>query len=87
MAAGRRNDFVDLELGERVAGSCRALVDGWAGYAPEQRQLVAAAVGYFATQHDADDDFSSPIGFEDDAAVVSAVAVALGRPDLAVDVA
>jgi hypothetical protein len=84
-AATRRNEFVDVELGERVARSCAALLELWENLSVEGRALVAACVDYFAQQQDADDDFASPIGFEDDAAVVSAVARALARPDLVVE--
>ena len=55
-------------------------------YTAEQRALLRGAITYFAQREDDEDDLDSVIGFDDDARVLSAVAEALGRPDLIVDI-
>jgi len=76
----------DLELAEQLARSCGRLLTSIDDTAPlEDRMLIQAAVRYFTAAEDADDDTESLIGFDDDAAVVEAVAVALHRAEVLED--
>jgi hypothetical protein len=67
---------------EAVAETLIALLDHAREWSFVERRLLAGAVEYFVRTDDADDDFSSQHGLEDDARVVLAVADALGRRDL-----
>lgn len=50
----------------------------------EHSPHLRAAVAYFAHSDDADHDFESPLGFDDDVAVFNAVCGHVGLPDLKV---
>jgi len=76
---------VDVDTAERVALSLHELLDTISDYTAEQRALLRGAITYFAQSDDGEDDLDSVIGFDDDARITSAVADALGRPDLIVD--
>ena len=80
----RRNEFLDLALARSVAAALEKLIDGSSTFELSHRRLVAAAVAYFVDADDAAHDMASPIGFEDDARVVNAVARAIGRDDVAI---
>ena len=84
LVAARSNEFVDTALARALASALGEMIDAFSALDGDDQQLVAAAVAYFADADDAAHDFASPIGFEDDARVVNAVARALGRGDLAV---
>lgn len=76
--AARHNEFLDLALAETIAGHCHRLLQRWPRASADQQRLIQAAVGYFATAGDADDDFDSIAGLDDDAQVVNAVLAHLG---------
>lgn len=79
------DDHIDLDTAEAIAESLRGLLDVVAQEGDDEaHRLVHAAVRYFVIEEDAEDDMASLIGFDDDAEVVSEVAEALDRPDLAV---
>lgn len=84
--AADANRAVDLDTANRVAASLRELLDTISDYTAQQRALLRGAITYFAQREDDEDDLDSVIGFDDDARVLSAVAEALGRPDLIVDI-
>lgn len=79
---------VDARLADALAEASLALLEHLddEGCSDEHRRLIQAAVRYFVLEEDADGDFSSPSGFDDDAAVMNAVARHLGREDLLVAV-
>lgn len=80
------NGIVDLDMAEDIAEAARALITYAAGLGdPEAHLFIHAAVRYFVMEDDAEDDFASPIGFDDDAEVMSAVAIVLDRPDLEIE--
>jgi uncharacterized membrane protein YkvA (DUF1232 family) len=68
---------------EEIAAALIALLDDAEQYSFVQRRVLAGAVEYFVQVADADGDFVSNHGLDDDARVVVAVCEALGRPDLA----
>jgi uncharacterized membrane protein YkvA (DUF1232 family) len=69
---------------EEIAAALIALLDDAERYSFLQRRVLAGAVEYFVQVADADGDFVSSHGLDDDARVVVAVCEALGRSDLAV---
>ncbi|HYD49940.1 MAG TPA: hypothetical protein VEB21_16400 [Terriglobales bacterium] len=80
LAANR--EFVDITLATRVADRCRELVVRVDPNGADPRAaLVRAALRYFLLETDAEPD-SAVLGFDDDAAVVAAVASELGFHDL-----
>jgi len=80
--AGRERDFVDVALAERIAATLHQLLLTAEQYTARERALLFGAVKYFAEHDDANSDLSSPTGFDDDAGVLNAVCVYLGRKDL-----
>ncbi len=82
-AHSARHEFIDIGTATRLNAVCHRLLDRLADGAPEDhRRLVQAAVRYFILDDDAESDLHSPIGFDDDAQVVKAVAAAVGAGDL-----
>ena len=78
------NEFLDLENARNVAARLRALLDGMKpDDPPRTRMLIQAAARYFVNNDgEEEDDVASPIGFDDDAAVLAWVARVLGREDV-----
>ena len=72
-AEATTNARLDLQLAERLAEACVALLAEWPRLGPPERALVVGAVRYYVDQHDADDDFGSSVGFEDDRRVIAFV--------------
>ena len=78
-----RYEFIDLETAMLLNAVCHKLLDRLTDATPEDhRRMVQAAVRYFILDDDAESDLDSPIGFDDDALVVKAVAGAVGAQDL-----
>lgn len=81
--AALATEFIDLDTARLVATLCGRLLDRLAPDSPdEHRRAVQAAVRYFVLPDDAESDIESPIGFDDDLAVVEAVAQHVGADDL-----
>jgi uncharacterized membrane protein YkvA (DUF1232 family) len=79
---------MDVELARRIGAACAGLLAHARTLgAPEHaaaRRLCLVAVHYFVLWEDADRDVSPGLGFDDDLAVVNAIAAAVGRLDLVV---
>jgi hypothetical protein len=72
-------DVIDLELASDLAVRCvRMAGEIEQGVPEEHRRLIQAAIRYFVNSEDADGDIESLIGFDDDSAVIEAVALAIG---------
>lgn len=84
--AAEKSNVVDLEMAEDIAKAARALIRHFRSRRDDEeaQRLIHAAVLYFVMEEDAEEDLASVIGFDDDAEVISAVAVVLDLPDLAV---
>ncbi|MDY0003550.1 MAG: hypothetical protein RBU30_19785 [Polyangia bacterium] len=65
--------FVDLDLAEELAATCRALLSQVDVADPGQTALVGGAVRYFLDSDDASGDLESADGLVDDAEVVNYV--------------
>lgn len=78
-----RYEFLDRSTADRIALQLDSLLS-WLGAHPdpESARLVHVAVRYFVENDDGESDFDSPIGFDDDAEVVEAVARMLGQQGL-----
>ncbi len=79
------NRFLNLALAGALAERIRTALDAWDDFRPDQRKTLAAAILYFARLDDHDHDLTSPLGLEDDAAVLSAAFVHVGKPDWTVN--
>lgn len=83
-AALQQNEFLDVGLATRIATACEHLASAiGADPAESHVRIVRAAALYFVQGDDVESDTSSILGLDDDAAVVSAAARAIGRADLA----
>jgi hypothetical protein len=85
-AAATRGDL-DVNLAECIGMSCYVLLNTLRPGTPEEsRRLIQVACRYFVETEDREGDLASVFGFDDDAEVLNAVAVKLGRPDLVVSI-
>jgi len=80
--AHRRNAMINVRLAEAICGAIRRLVADWDGLPAASHSWLRAAIYYFAHCSDDQPDFTSPIGFEDDAEVLNACVRLAGRDDL-----
>lgn len=71
-AAYASNRFVNIRLATAICGSFTEVAKRWESLSPHARTWLAGAFLYFAKCDDDEPDFSSPIGFEDDAEVLNA---------------
>lgn len=67
------NEFIDIDLANRVASACMELLKQCDPGNLEQTALTVGAVRYFVYPYDAQDDLESVGGFQDDASVVNFV--------------
>lgn len=82
-ARAAEREHVELALAGDLVASFTALIEG-GGLDDEQRALLVGAIDYFLEARDAEDDLTSPIGFEDDAYIANTAFERLGRTDLTV---
>jgi len=76
-----------VNLAECIGTSCLVLLNTLGPDTPEEsRRLIQVACRYFVETEDREGDLASVFGFDDDAEVLNAVAVKLGRPDLVVSI-
>jgi len=74
------NEFLDINLAERLVATCRNLISACNQQDAEQVALVVAGIRYFLDPDDAEADCESVLGFDDDAQVVNWVIQATGLP-------
>jgi uncharacterized membrane protein YkvA (DUF1232 family) len=80
-----REEFVDLQLAEKLATLAHRLLDHLSDQSPNAHAcLIQAAVRYFVLQEDAQSDLASVVGWDDDVEVFNAVARFVDRADLVV---
>jgi hypothetical protein len=70
--AGRQNEFIDISVARRLVERMERLLAHVAPLSPITRRIAQAAVLYFISPEDAEDDFDLG-GLDDDDAVLSAV--------------
>jgi len=78
-AAARDNEFVDAAEAIRLHMLLTEALESWDDLDATQRTLLTDAVAYLVRTDDEEDDLHSPIGFEDDAAVVEAALAEVKR--------
>jgi hypothetical protein len=84
--AAETRDFVDLKLAKAVGDVLLALLEDVADYTARERALLSGALRYFSEHDDITGDLTNPTGFEDDAEILNAVCIFLGRSDLCVEI-
>lgn len=77
-----RNRLVNYRLAQAIVESLRAILGDWEQVPRSARPWLLGAAHYFIGDDDEESDFTSPIGFEDDAEVLNACLVFAGRDDL-----
>lgn len=78
------HDDIDFHLAKRIADALFLMIERSAELDGEHRALVRAAVEYFVLADDVNSDLVAADGFADDAAVVDAIAQAVGLADIKV---
>jgi len=84
--AHARNRIVNLRLASAIADIAEKLLSQWDSVANEHRNWIGGAILYFADSRDNEHDFSSAIGFEDDAEVLNACLKHSGRTSLCISI-
>jgi len=84
-AAHAGNRLVNVALALAIAEAFKAAVSRWNDVPKHARLWLSAAAMYFAGSDDDEPDFSSPIGFEDDAEVMNACLRLAGLKELCVN--
>lgn len=80
-----RNEFLNVDLAQRVGTTLKALLAMYSDLASNQtRALVIGATRFFLETNDVLADLDSPLGFDDDARVLNAVLRDIGREHLLV---
>lgn len=81
----QHNEFIDLSLATQIATVLIQLLKEISKYPNTKRGLITGAVRYFTRGQDVQADFTSILGFDDDAAVLNYVLTEIGRSDLKVE--
>ena len=84
--AHSRNRIVNLRLATAIADAAEKLISDWDSIAKEHRNWFGGAILYFADSRDSEHDFSSAIGFEDDAEVLNACLKHAGRGSMCINI-
>ena len=73
-----RSELLDMETADKLVETCQRMLDSMSDSpAEEDHRLIQAAVKYLIREDDEEGDVESPIGFDDDALVVRAIAKAI----------
>ncbi|MDZ7697743.1 MAG: DEAD/DEAH box helicase [Deltaproteobacteria bacterium] len=78
------NTFINVDLAETIYAVFQEIARDWDRIPGFARPWCAGMMRYFATVEDEENDFSSPIGFEDDVEVVNACLRLAGRENLCI---
>ena len=81
----RFNEFLDVELAERLAEQLIQLLQILEAYSRADQRLIVGAARYFVADDDAEPDTQSILGLDDDLAVFNHVATQIGEPDLRIE--
>lgn len=84
--AHSRNRIVNLRLATAIAEVAESLLSVWDSIAKEHRNWFGGAILYFADSRDNEHDFSSAIGFEDDAEVLNACLKLAGLTTMCIEI-
>ena len=84
LIAHSRNRIVNLRLATAIANVADSLLSEWESITKEHRNWFGGAILYFADSRDNEHDFSSAIGFEDDAEVLNACLIHAGLASMCI---
>lgn len=84
--AHSRNRIVNLRLATAIADVAESILLEWESIAKEHRNWLGGAILYFVDSRDNEPDFSSSIGFEDDAEVLNACLKHAGRTAMCIEI-
>jgi len=80
--AQRRNAYVNLKLAEAIYNNFQIVVNDWDRLPQASYPWLQGMMYYFALSSDLEDDFISPIGFDDDVEIMNACLRFADREDL-----
>lgn len=83
--AHARNAFVNRWLAETMVDVFRTVVAQWDGLPDPAKPWLKGMIRYFALSTDLESDMTSPIGFDDDVAIMNACLGLAGLGDLCLD--
>ncbi len=83
--AARDRPQIQAELAKAIAGTLQTASVQWESLSSDARHWIGGAMQYFSHGDDEEPDLISPIGFEDDAAVVNTCLRCAGLEHLCVD--
>lgn len=83
--AAENNCMVNVTLAAALLCSIRQLLADWDAVPPHAQPWCKGMIRYFTISNDDEDDFNSPLGFDDDATVINACLRLAGRDDLCIN--
>ncbi len=83
--AHARNAFVNRRLAEAMVDVFKTVVAQWDGLPDPAKPWLRGMIRYFALSTDLESDLTSPIGFDDDVAIMNACLRLAGLDDLCLD--
>ena len=84
-AAKAEYQMLNLSLATLIGERLKSALGYWDTFNESQQFWILGAIAYFVDSDDEEDDFRSPIGFEDDAEVFNACIRFAGHDDLVID--
>ncbi len=76
---------INVRLAEAIVHTFQYIFNDWENIPHHARSWCRGMVQYFCVADDDEHDFSSPIGFEDDAKIMNACLRLAGREDLCIN--
>lgn len=83
--AAEENCMVNVALAQGLYSVICQLAEDWKTIPSHAEPWCKGMIRYFTTRNDDEDDFTSPIGFDDDAEVFNACLILAGREDLCIN--
>ncbi len=80
-----KNLYINVRLAEAIVGTFQNIFNDWENIPPHARSWCRGMVQYFCVSDDDEHDYSSPIGFKDDAEIMNACLRLAGREDLCIN--
>ena len=80
-----KNLHINVRLAEAIVLTFQDILNDWENIPEHARSWCRGMVRYFCVADDDEHDFSSPIGFEDDAEIMNACLRLAGREDLCIN--
>jgi len=82
--ANEQTGIVNIAVAETIVDLFRVVKDEWHTLNPVARPWCKGMMSYFISMDDDENDFNSPIGFDDDVEVINACLRFAGREDLVI---